>query len=277
MASARLGPTPFRYCTGRSRSFDFFTGPELSFGVFYLIPVSLAAWQVNAKTGIWVSMASAFIWFTIELVTRAVPYSHPTIPVWNAATRFAFFIVVAVLIAKLRAQLEKEKASARTDALTGAGNARAFFDSANFELTRARRYNHPLSIAFLDVDDFKAVNDQYGHARGDAVLCSTVQAIRKSLRSTDVIARLGGDEFAVLLPETGPEAAWVVGQKIHESLLFEARHQGFPVTYSIGLLTCTEPDLTVDEMLLRVDAVMYAAKRSGKSNLKHEVLAATHS
>lgn len=253
---------------------DAVSGEEVAFSVLYLIPVSLAAWYVGRRAGAWLSALSATAWLLADLVAKTGPYSRLLIPIWNTYMRFGFFLVVTVLLSALRRSLDREKALARKDYLTGAANARAFFDAASLELSRARRYSHPLTIAYIDVDNFKTINDQFGHAVGDAVLRMTVTTIRRNLRASDLVARLGGDEFALLLPETGSAAAEVVSQKLRASLLHEASAQGWPVTFSIGVLTYLTPPQTVEEAIHAADALMYDVKKTRKNMIKRATVPA---
>lgn len=253
---------------------DALTSDEVAFSVFYLLPVSIAAWYVGRRPGAWLSAISALTWLVADLSFAGSPYSHPLIPLLNTLTRFSFFLLVTVLLSALRRSLDREKTLARMDYLTGAANARAFVDTARLELSRSRRYQHPLTIAYIDVDNFKTVNDQLGHSAGDAVLRMTVTTIRRNLRASDLVARLGGDEFALLLPETGPDAAEVVGRKVQSRLLSEAEAQGWSVTFSIGVLTCLTPPETVEEAIYAADALMYSVKKSRKNMIKFATLSA---
>src|SRR5437773_2624774 len=130
----------------------------------------------------------------------------------------AALLLVSQAVARLRLAHARERELARRDALTGAPNARAFYELAGAEIARARRYIHPFSVAYLDLDDFKLVNDRLGHLAGDAVLRSVARALGGVLRASDVVARLGGDEFAVLLPEAGAAPARLATDKLRQAL-----------------------------------------------------------
>src|SRR5207237_3552929 len=130
------------------------------------------------------------------------------------------------------------------------------------ESERARRLSRPLTLAYIDLDNFKQVNDRLGHAAGDAVLVQVVRTVCDELRGSDLLARLGGDEFGLLLPETGPEGAAALLTRIHEVLSDEMAGQGLPVTFSVGAITFHRPLLDVDQMIQRVDGLMYRAKKT---------------
>ena len=185
---------------------DFVTGYELAFSLFYVIPISLATWLIGRRQGIIASLASAFVWLWADVAPGNF-YSHLLIPIWNTLLRLSFFIIIALLLSALKNAMEREKELARTDYLTGAVISRAFFELVQMEIDRSQRYKHPFTIVYIDLDNFKTVNDQFGHLIGDQVLRTVVSHAKKHLRKTDVIARLGGDEFALLLPETSQESA----------------------------------------------------------------------
>jgi diguanylate cyclase (GGDEF)-like protein/PAS domain S-box-containing protein len=168
---------------------------------------------------------------------------------------------------KLEKALENEKNLSRLDFLTQIPNRRAFSEALQLEATRSRRYKRPLTLAYIDLDNFKQVNDQLGHETGDELLRLIAQTILATIRSTDTVARLGGDEFALLLPETGKDAAVEVMTKLSRILLeaVEARH--WPVTLSIGLVTFAKPGESVAQMVKVADDLMYSAKTQGKNRV----------
>jgi diguanylate cyclase (GGDEF)-like protein len=250
---------------------DFATGSEIAFSVFYLIPVGLAAWYVNRGAGVVCSVESTFAWYLADTQARSEPYSSALIPIWNAATRLAMFLIVTGLLAALRQALDRESQHARIDYLTGAVNGRAFCEVANAEISRLKRYGHAFTVAFLDVDNLKTVNDRSGHGIGDELLKAMVVAMKRRLRTSDTVARLGGDEFAVLLPETNAVSARAVADKLL-STLRETISSQWPVTFSVGVLTCLTPPSSVDELIEKADALMYEVKKNGKDGIRSDVL-----
>jgi diguanylate cyclase (GGDEF)-like protein len=157
--------------------------------------------------------------------------------------------------------------------LTAAANGRTFYEVAQLELLRLERTGRPLTVAYLDVDNFKAVNDRQGHAAGDALLRRVAETVQKHTRANDLLARLGGDEFALLLPDTAAENAVAVLQRLREALLREVIDgPECRVTFSIGAATFLQPPGDVDAMVRRVDALMYVVKRGGKDRVHHEVV-----
>jgi diguanylate cyclase (GGDEF)-like protein len=209
---------------------------------------------------------------TVGDLARAVAFAHPFLPVWDFAAKAGVYAISVVVLAELHDALARERELARTDMLTGVANRRAFFEQATQEIERSLRYNRPFSVAVLDVDDFKQVNDRFGHGAGDVVLRAVAGAIHLNTRALDLVARLGGDEFGVILPETTAEASEAMVGKLRAVLQQAMREQAHPVTVSIGLVTFDAPPATADELVRRADALMYQVKRTGKNQLKHEVV-----
>lgn len=180
-------------------------------------------------------------------------------------------MVVSLLISALRSSLQREKEMANTDYLTKVPNRRYFHEFAEMELHRSIRYKHPLSVIYLDIDNFKTVNDTLGHSAGNTLLCLVAGTFLDNIRSTDMVARLGCDEFALLLPESGPESAI---NAIHKALhsLKEVMKDDWPVTFSIDMLTFLHPPATVDAMLKCADDLMCSVKANGEGAIRHEVV-----
>jgi len=145
-------------------------------------------------------------------------------------------------------------------------NARAFADRLGQELDRNRRYPRPLALMYMDLDNFKVINDTHGHQTGDAVLRLVGEAMRSSVRLADVVGRLGGDEFAVLMPETDAALADAAAKRLAASL--RTVFKGTPtVTASIGVVSCSVAEANTDELLRKADQAMYEAKRAGKDRV----------
>jgi diguanylate cyclase (GGDEF)-like protein len=159
---------------------------------------------------------------------------------------------------------------ASTDSLTGLQSRRHFFDLAEREFYRARRYGRPLSAMMLDIDHFKTINDSFGHSGGDAVLSSMARHCRENLRAIDLVGRYGGDELAVLLPETDLEAAVIAAQRIRASIdagSVDCERGSIPVTISIGVASgagCND----LAALLHRADEALYEAKQAGRNTTR---------
>jgi diguanylate cyclase (GGDEF)-like protein/PAS domain S-box-containing protein len=170
-------------------------------------------------------------------------------------------------MAKLRARLEREQQRAHTDSLTGLLNRRGFSRALTRESRRLARYHRPFTLAYLDVDNFKQINDTWGHAAGDEALRRVAEVLAEGTRDIDVVTRLGGDEFAMLLPETDAEAARVAMTRLRTRLLRVGAERSWTVTFSVGALTCLEPPQSVDDLMSQADGLMYTAKTMGKNTV----------
>ena len=250
---------------------DYVSGAEISFSVFYLVPVSIATWRTSRWIGILFCFLSAVVWFSSDILTAHV-YSHPIIPYWNAFVRLSFFLIVSILLTKLKESFMHEKELARTDSLTGLLNVRAFYDSAHIELNRARRFERPFTVAYIDVDNFKMVNDEFGHDTGNTLLQTVAETLKKNLRAIDLTARLGGDEFVLLMGETGKESALIVLNKLQDQIINSFDRNKWPATLSIGAVTYSNPPDKVDDILKKADGLMYSAKESGKNKIIYDVV-----
>ncbi|RLT96327.1 GGDEF domain-containing protein [Ketobacter sp.] len=246
---------------------DYLTGYELSFSFFYVVPIALLTWVGGRTLGMLASLVSAVVWYVAD-TTLGHPYSHPLIAVWNGGIRFSFFVIITWLLVRVKQALEREQELARSDNLTGAVNARFFYQLAQMEIDRLQRYQHPFTLVYFDLDNFKQVNDRYGHVVGDQALRAVAVCARQSLRKIDVLARLGGDEFALLLPETDHQSAGTMLAKLQTNLLLEMQRHQWPITFSIGALTCSVAPDSLEDIVKRSDELMYEVKRQGKNGLK---------
>ncbi len=244
---------------------DYRTGPAILFSIFYLLPVLVVSCYVGRLGGVIISFTSAAAW-----IAQNPAATQGIMRYWNALVLFGFYVITALILSTVQRSYEDAQKNCGVDFLTGIANSRAFQELAHREKLRASRYHRPLTIAYLDMDDFKEVNDQFGHATGDKVLVSVAHAIRDTLRDTDIVARIGGDEFVVLLPETGFDAAAVVLNKIRRVLSELMLSYECRVTFSIGAATFLSQPETVEELVRRADVAMYTAKRGGKNQIVHE-------
>jgi len=168
-------------------------------------------------------------------------------------------------------QLEGElQRLATTDVLTQSSNRRHFFECANQAFTAAREDGTPLSFLLLDIDDFKLINDTYGHQQGDQVLQHIADSGKAVLRRGDVFGRIGGEEFAAVFPGCEAEVAEQIAERLQreiQRLSFSHGQERFGVTISQGLTSLRDEDLSLDSLFARADAAMYQAKRMGKNQI----------
>ncbi len=184
----------------------------------------------------------------------------------------AFLLVIFAAVGWAAGVHRRTMKLTRRDDLTGALNRRGFFEVLGDESKRSQRYLHPLTVVYVDLDDFKLVNDLKGHKTGNLVLQEVARTMQSILREVDFVARLGGDEFALLLPETGAENVRVVLDKLRTALMNEVNAHDWRVTFSIGAVTFNDPRVTAEEMIAKADELMYSVKLSGKNRVEHSVL-----
>jgi len=168
-----------------------------------------------------------------------------------------------------RESLEKVKVKVYRDSLTGLYLREYLQVKLKENLYYMERYGRIFSLFMIDVDDFKDINDKFGHQIGDNVLWQIGNLIKKNIRSSDIPVRYGGDEFVVLMPETDINSAKKVAEKFTDKMskvIFKKKDEEFKVTFSIGL-TCVRKDDTLDSIMERVDAALYSSKRSGKNSI----------
>jgi diguanylate cyclase (GGDEF)-like protein len=249
---------------------DILVGYEISTSFFFLIPIALATWYGNYRQGVFLSILSAFIWHLIDNFVSVHPYSHPLIPYWNTGMRLGLFLITARFLAQLRTQSNIEQRLSRTDGLTGVLNGRGFAEAAEKMFELAARHGRPTTIAYIDLDNFKKVNDQRGHSEGDKVLQTVGKILLNSVRKTEVAGRLGGDEFALALPETNETGAQAAFNKLRMNLALAMHDRNWSVGFSIGVISFDLPPANFDEAVRLADALMYKVKKSGKNNILFE-------
>jgi len=183
---------------------------------------------------------------------------------------------------KNKAEMEKEKLKklvvertkelerlATTDSLTGLYNRRKLIDILEHELTRAKRYGNELSVVLFDIDNFKKINDTYGHDVGDYVLQQVTKLVKDNLRNVDVIGRWGGEEFLIVLPQTNLEGAKVVAEKVRKAIEQHSFAKVGRVTASFGVADYdVEKDKHIDDFLKKADIALYRAKNTGRNRVE---------
>ena len=183
----------------------------------------------------------------------------------------AILVAIVILVLALQGALRREKRLARTDPLTGLANRRRFYEQATFEFAHAQRSGRPCTIAYMDLDNFKYVNDHHGHVAGDRLLKLIARSLLRTLRPTDCVARLGGDEFVILLPETGPDAARDALKHVSLEVQKTLKHSRWSITSSVGAVSYLDAPSSVDDALQYVDATMYQVKKNGKNSIRMSV------
>ncbi len=246
---------------------DGLTGPDASFTVLYLGPIAFATWAVSRRAGFLLSTVSALAAVLGDHGPGTMAWPLGVVA-WNIAVHLGTFFALVALLSALKTRLALEQRLARTDPLTLVANRRAFVEQAWIELERTRRAGSPLTVVYLDCDDFKIVNDLMGHSSGDTLLVKVAATLRGATRAVDGVARLGGDEFGLLLVDADATTAATLLQRLGAALTSAMERDGWAVTFSMGAATFLTPPRSVDEMLRHADELMYEAKRTGKGGMK---------
>ncbi len=215
------------------------------------------------------SLTTFLIVFLNHRFVLGVRDAEPVHYIAPLLTGFAFGAAIAVILrlhALLKEKERKLKELALTDELTELPNRRALMEILELEVERARRHGRPLSLALLDLDDFKQINDTYGHLTGDTVLRELAGVVRRSLRSTDVVGRFGGEEFMIIMPETEFSTAIRVLERVRLAIERTYFEPVGSVSVSIGVTEFREGD-TVQDLIGRTDENLYTAKREGKNRV----------
>ncbi|MFQ5931744.1 MAG: GGDEF domain-containing protein [Nitrospiraceae bacterium] len=262
-----------------------FLAPEflLFFGAAFFLSILIS----GAIIGGWAPFIFAFA--SIAANTAAILNASGTIgaPEFITESWLLIYVLVHAIVAlsvalvsnSLSEQIQKSLRSlhqqadqmaklAHTDPLTGLSNRRHLFEQLESEFARAQRYRRPFCLLYIDMDGFKAINDQFGHLFGDEILRGSARAMGAVLRATDLLARIGGDEFAVLLPETDLVGAEHVAAKLRKSLTAYGSQlsPSLPsLTLSVGVGLISEDDDAIEDILARADKAQYLAKSSGKA------------
>jgi len=249
----------------------YYTGPEMEFSLMYLIPVAWITWRTGRTGGAILAIVSTVVWTSMDSLHNAF-FGYSVLTYLNVASKAALFMSFVFVLAKLKDALHHEAELSRTDRLTGIANRRAFLENLEREIKRTQRDILPITVVYIDVDDFKTINDTLGHHKGDEHLLLVAETISGQLRSTDTIARMGGDEFAILLPEQGYDDSNIVIEKIRKKVEEINPKSSVKVTLSIGVVTYLYPPDTTDEIIKFADSLMYIVKESGKNGIKHETI-----
>ena len=247
---------------------DIVTGWELAFSLFYIVPIAFSVWFLGWRAGVLTCIVCTAVWLWADLFLNH-PYSESFVIYWNTFIRASFFFLFAFLLNSLRSAYIRERSFARTDGLTRIVNSRYFHELLEVEIERSKRFKHPVTLAYIDLDNFKTVNDRFGHTTGDNALILIADCIKNNVRSIDFLGRLGGDEFALLFPETDQNSVRSVIAKLQNGLLHVMQQHRWPITFSIGVLTCDTMYPDADELIKLADELMYSVKNTSKNAIKY--------
>jgi diguanylate cyclase (GGDEF)-like protein len=247
---------------------DVVTGPDFPFSLFYILCAGAAAIRFRVLVSLLFASLDLAVWTAIAAVTGR-PDPNLGIFFWTLSVRYLTLALLVFLVTKLQDVIAELSLHALKDPLTGASNRRHFDDFLERSIRVSRRYGRPLTIAYLDVDDFKAINDRLGHHRGDEVLTVLASRILQCLRPEDLLARLGGDEFVLVLPDSGYEAAREILARVFASVDEGFHAHGIEATLSMGALSFPLVPEDPAALLKAADTLLYQVKQQGKGALRH--------
>ncbi len=250
---------------------DTITSYDLSVTFLYLFPVTLIAWYEGGLPAALISIFSTVTWAVSDLMSGHI-YSNSAVPAWNALLVLGIFLIVAYSITAIKTLLIKERRHARIDDLTGVANIRFFYEQARIETSKSAINKQPLTLAYIDIDNLRRVNDTLGHVAGDYLLHEAAHIMRSTLRSTDIISRLGGSKFAILMPGTKNENATAIIYKVQDHLLDMVKNNSWPVTFSTGVVTCEDTTYPIDWLIKMAEDLMNAAKEAGNNMVEYKTL-----
>lgn len=245
---------------------DAITDYDLHFFLFYALQISLVTWLFGAKPGRYDALLCALAGWVVNS-HQVFPNHSLLITACNTAIWLVFFLLTVEMIARLNQLVAELEVLAHTDALTGLCNRRAFYDALGREYRRSRRKLEPFNLVYLDLDNFKQVNDRWGHPAGDELLQVVARLLRTTLRQTDVVARLGGDEFAVLLLNASPSQALDVIERLNRQLLQTMQSHQWAITCSIGIASFAAMPAAFEQLIQQADQLMYQVKKTGKNRI----------
>jgi diguanylate cyclase (GGDEF)-like protein len=242
-------------------NFVFETDMEMSYLYFVLIIV--VAWLSTRPASVGFSALAG-----IAAVAADVFHGTSSLGLWaGGSMMIGSFVSAAFVVNASSTLMRRISRLASHDTLTRIPSSAYFHRMLSAELHRSLRYSRPLTLAYMDVDDFKEVNDSLGHSAGDTVLRAIADAAGQEIRDLDVLGRLGGDEFGLLLPETTIDQALPLFERIERCISDLATEKGWPISISIGASGLPEgpaESCTEDSLLHHADMLMYQAKREGK-------------
>lgn len=247
---------------------DILIGNEISTTLLYFLPIIICTWYGSRRQGTAISLLASIIWLLTDIGSGTI-YSHPAIMIWNTFMRLVIFLFITRLLSAFRDIMRSEEIAADTDNLTGALNARGFKERLQEEYSRGVRYKRPFSLAYLDIDNFKSINDNFGHTVGDKLLETVSLVFERNLRKSDILARLGGDEFAILFPETASDTVAQAFRHAYDRANQAMAHNDWPVTFSVGIVTFESMPESIEQALAVADQVMYGVKKHMKNSVTY--------
>jgi diguanylate cyclase (GGDEF)-like protein len=249
---------------------DSSTSWELSFTLYYLLLVLMVGIKISFRWGILFCILTIISGASSDIIND-YPYTDCFYFYVRHINRFIIYLVIVYMASKCKNACEYERYKSYYDYLTNIYNRRGFYHALDVERKRAQRNNTQLAVVYIDCDNFKEVNDQFGHRRGDELLVEIALMLKKFIRAIDTVARIGGDEFVVIFVDSDLKTISETVNRLHIKLTEEIKNLGFNVTFSCGLGVFEYLPIDDDEIIFLVDNLMYESKRTGKNKVSVKV------
>jgi diguanylate cyclase (GGDEF)-like protein len=243
---------------------EFYTPGDFATSVVFLAPIIWVTWVTGRAQGIVVACVLTVGWGILK--DFGGEYSSFLLLTWAVVGHLIFYLLAVQVVHLGQLLNEKTRILAHSDTLTGLANTRELDSRGRLAIAQSKRDGTPLTLAFIDVDYFKSVNDTVGHARGDKVLQELALTLQECVRETDVLARIGGDEFIVLLPATGTEPARTVLQRMAARVAERNPHE-LGLTLTVGAVSYASPPDDFEQALHEADELMYQGKKQGRNRV----------
>ncbi len=248
---------------------DTITSYNISITILYIFPIILVAWYEGGLSAALLSLVSAVILALSDLTSDHM-YSPVSITIWNGMMALGIFLIVAFSISVIKKLMIKTREYDNTDDLTGISNVRFFYGQARIAIGKSAVHKQPFTLAYIDINNLRQINDTLGHIVGDYLLHEAARTIKSTLRSTDIISRLGGAKFAVLMPDSKNEDIEVAIRTVQEQLSAMLKQNNWPVTFSIGVVTCNSPACTIDRLIKMAEDLVRTVREDGKNMVKYQ-------
>jgi len=241
---------------------DFYTGDELVLALLYMPVIAFISLRIGLQTAINLSLVCSAIWVIDDAI---VYWNQPSVTeIVSAVVHFMCFSLIATVMSRLNIALRKEYLNARLDHLTGLPNVRTLREEAGKMFSLARRKNDPVTVIFLDCDNFKLVNDTQGHDAGDHVLQVVAKTLELHVRESDCTARFGGDEFVAMMYGMDLNNAQAFTERLRKKLLEQMKKHDWPITFSIGLVNFAQPPEDIEDAIKPADQQLNHSKHASK-------------